>query len=100
MEHSPEPLRLVTSKANEYSGCPVEAELRAGRHVVARLGQLGVGKHKANAERLALAWNMHDDLLHVARGLLVLAEAYSPERAAENTMIAEAKAVIAKAIGA
>ena len=37
------------------------------------------------------------DLLHVARGLLVLAEAYSPERAAENTMIAEAKAVIAKA---
>ena len=37
------------------------------------------------------------DLLHVARGLLILAEAYSPERAAENTMIAEAKAVIAKA---
>ena len=37
------------------------------------------------------------DLLHVARGLLALSEAYSPERAAENTMIAEAKAVIAKA---
>ena len=46
-----------------------------------------------NARLIAAA----PDLLHIARGLLALAEAYSPERAAENTMIAEAKAVIAKA---
>ena len=37
------------------------------------------------------------DLLHACRGLLVLAECYSPERRAENAVIAAAKAAIAKA---
>ena len=37
------------------------------------------------------------DMLHACRGLLALAEAYSPERAAENEIIAAAKAAITKA---
>ena len=37
------------------------------------------------------------DMLHACRGLLALAEVYSPERAAENEIIAAAKAAITKA---
>jgi hypothetical protein len=58
-------------------------------------GTIEFEQREANAEYIVRACNAFPDLLAACKELLVLASAYSPERKAENGVIARANAAIA-----
>jgi len=91
---------LRSSQANEDGFHPIVAEVRAGRNLTdAELDEhrrVGADPYGANAKRVMLCWNCHDELLAALRGMLHIYDHNEPEdvmeRAAEKARAAIAAA--------
>ena len=97
---TPLPGKIVSERANEGMGAPVESEVRGeNRQVAVRLGRLYNDSQKEDAAYIVAACNAYPELVAALRGLMV---EFVGDRNAENCLggagvaADQARAILAK----